>query len=113
MPTYDLQTLERTTAEHIAELVYAHYHGCTGPGLDRRKTGIMWGVINHGSGEYLCFDGESTDPSRAVLFTVKASGRPRELGNIPAQDFQIKPLQVDPKILEQAVQQVRTALGGG
>ena len=113
MPTYDLQTSERTTAEHVAEFLYNFYSGGIGVGLERRKTGIRWGGINHGSGEYLFFDGESTDPSRVLLFTVKAKGRPREWGNLPTQDFQITPLQVDHKELEKAVQQVRTALGGG
>ena len=112
MPTYDLQTSERMTAEHVAGLLYNCYDGGIGTSLTRRKTGTAWGGINHANGEYLCFDGESTDPSRILLFTVKAKGRPREWGNLPTQDFQITPLQVDHKELEKAVQQVRTALGG-
>lgn len=113
MPTYDLQTSGKTTAENVAGLLYDSYDGGIGNGLARRKTGTTWGGINHGNGEYLCFDGEATDPSKVLLFTVKAKGRPREFGNIPARDFQITSSQVDHKELERAVQRVRTALGGG
>ena len=120
MPTYEynLQIPEMTTAEHVAELLYDLYDGGIGTELARRKTGDRGGGMNYSTGEYFCFDGGwKTTAPMAILFKVKAKGErgelPREWGAIPTKYFRITSFQVDPKELEKAVQQVRTALGGG